>query len=734
MHTLMVPVRRGLWTALLALLALGGAVGCGDDNNPQVQVEPEPENNDTNNDSNNEPNNDVPDAGNNEPDIPIIIDEDADDDDGPTCSFEDELAPNHSAEQAADIGTDVDRDDLFICSGSPDWYRFDLEAGQSLLLFVEFDAQLGDLDIYLYAEGATERGTELASSTSPNQSEFIQFEATATGTYLLEIEGFEGNQNAYRLFAKLGCDTDADCPDGSACFLRGGFCNGARDLDCGIDDGFEPNESATDATEIGDGTQLGLSICPEDEDYYAVDVPEEGGLILGLEHPRDVNIDLLLFNEAGDFFGQGQDRTGGEDLPARFLPPGRYIILVDQPGQGAGGPTEYDLTVTIEEGSCTADIDCTGVFGREFCNIDLGTCEGIDSNGGQGLGEACDDDNDCTRESDGCYEGTEGAGDNICTVLCDTDDECGEEFGPGAYCFELDPIGNVGICVRGCQDDFECSAQFFCDTEAGRCLSRECGVDEDCPRENESCVYNDSDDSGLCVDYDRFQSPDCGVGTGVDEGDNGSTSRAELIELNPDGTFIEGLQICDVDEDWYALELTEPSNNLTVDVEFDGSADLDVYIVNAEGRTVGAGTSPDGNPEQALGTFLAAGVYYVRVNKFPSDNGDPEVSYALNINVGDSDCNAQEGACNNTTPLRFECNEETGSCDDLQGDGQVPVGELCDTSDDCAETADFCLTFQGAGEGQNVCSLFCTSNEECEAIPGTQCFAIRRNLGVCAFP
>lgn len=725
----------------MALMLSLGALACGGDTSTQSgsAVEDdnnEPGNNQDNNAPDNNQDNNEPDAGDDPPDIPVI-DPGNNDDFEPACGFEDELAPNQSPDSAADLGTDVDRDDLFICAFASDWYRFDLEAGQGILLFTEFDPRFGDLDIYLYAEGAAERDLELASSTSPDRSEFIQFEATSSGTYLLEIEGFEGAENQYRLFAKLACETDADCPDGRSCFLRGRYCNGERDLDCGVDDGFEPNESATDATaltpEDGLAEVSGASICPPDEDHYRVNVGDGEGLRIALTHDRDADLDLLLFSAQGDFFGQGRERVDGEDLNALFMPPGEYIVLVDQ---SEGVETTYDLSIEIEAGRCESDIDCAGIFGREICNTDDGICEGIDSEGGQGLGEICDDDGDCTRDADGCYEGTPGSGDNVCTVLCQADDECGDEFGPGAYCLIIiDPLTNTGICAPGCEDDFDCSEQLFCDAENGRCESRECRLDDDCPREDESCVYDDDvQRGGLCRDYEEAQSPDCGVGEAPDDGDNGSSSRATLLTLGEEGTFIEGLNTCDDDEDWYVVELTEPGSNLTVDVEFDGQADMDVYLHDGEGALVGAGTTPDSNPEQAIGELLAAGRYFIRVNKFPIEGSDPEVSYALSINVGAADCRGDEGACDDTAPLRITCNEETGACEDFEGNGEVALGENCDSNDDCAETADFCATFQGASEGRNICSKFCTSEAECADVPGTQCFAIRRNLGVCAIP
>ncbi len=720
-------LRLAAWVSLLVV----GAAACGDDNPPRAAVEEEPE---AQPEAEPEPEEEpeTPDVGNNGlPDIPIIDEEDAGGFE-PACSLEDGVAPNQEPGEAAELGTDVDRSDLFICSDAPDWYRFELEAGQQMFFFVEFDARFGDLDIYLHEEGRTGRDEAVAESTSPDQSEFIDFTAPQAGVYLLQVEGFDGAENQYRLFARLGCGSDADCPEGRACTLRGGFCTALPALDCGVDRGFEPNESASTATPVELDAEApvvfeSLSICPQDNDHYLLVVPEQAGLEILIDHPITEDLDVLLFDDAGNFFGQGRERRGGEDLLARFLPPGRYILLVDQIGLEDSGATTYDLSVALQQGACAGDIDCSGVPGREFCDLDSGTCEGIISEGGQGFGEGCDDDGDCAQETAGCYEGSLGGGDNICTNLCDEDAEC-EALGQGAHCLQID-LG-LSICVRGCESDFDCSAQFFCDAQTGRCEDRNCNVDAQCPREGESCVHGDFGQGGFCLPYDQDQV--CGVGQTPDEGDNGSSGRAALVELTDGGVFFEGLGLCDDDEDWYVVELEGPSQNLTVDVDFAGNGDLDVYIYSEEGRLMGSGTEPDANPEQALSTFLAAGRYFVRVNKFPDGNGvDGEVIYTLSLNAGPIDCRIEGGTCDQTQPLRLTCEEETGACVDFQGNGEVALGDNCDTLDDCVEGAEFCFTFRGTENGGNICSHFCRSGADCADVPGSQCFAIRRNIGVC---
>ncbi len=731
-------MRRNLFLGLLGLMLAASA--CSDDTPYQATAEPGDDagmNNgeadtDIEDDADAEPDPDM--GGNNgAPDLPIIEPDGGDFE--PACSLEDGLAPNQDPDSAAEVSTDV-IETYFLCADTSDWYVFDAEAGQTIVLWTNFDPNFGDIDIYLYEEGATGEDQQVADSTTPDRAEYIEYEVTTTGRYFFEVRSFEGTENSYTQVIKVQCGSDEDCPDASACHLRNRWCYAEdRALSCGVDEGFEPNESAGTATPLDfsdNAVQLaGIGICPEDEDYYRIEIGPEQGLTAVLGHGNETEVDLLLFKDNGDFVAAGDRLRTGERLRAPFIAPGSYLLLVDMQNFRGAAPTTYDLEVTLEMGRCEADQDCTGLGGREFCDVESGTCFGIDSDGGQGLFEPCDDDGDCSPDTEGCYEGTPGSGDNLCTVVCSSaDDNCGD-FQDGAYCQIIDRLADFGVCTPACSSDFDCSQNLFCDTEAGRCASRACAVDTDCAREGEACVYSDFGyQGGRCLPYTEPEL-DCGVGDAPDDGTNGSSSSAAPLTFDGNSAFIEGLSICDGDEDWYVMELTGDSTNLTIDVGFDGAADVDVYLFSEDGRSYGEGIEPDANPEQAVTTYVPAGRYFIRVNHFPVQNGDAEVSYNIQVNLGESDCRVLDTACDETTPLRIVCAEDTGACTDFQGNGEVEIGGTCDSFDDCNEDADLCFSFFGAGDGQNICTHTCTSQGDCADVEGTQCRPIRRGLGVC---
>ena len=79
------------------------------------------------------------------------------------------------------------------------------------------------------------------------------------------------------------------------------------------------------------------------------------------------------------------------------------------------------------------------------------------------------------------------------------------------------------------------------------------------------------------------------------------------------------------------------------------------------------------------------------------------------------------------------CDVDSGGCVSLEGEGQVPLGGRCDSSDDCSDQADFCWNFEG-GEAFNICTIPCRGDGDCAAIEGTVCTVFQRRFGVCLPP
>lgn len=665
---------------------------------------------------------DEPDT-NTPPDIPTI-EEDVEDF-VPACGLEDSLAPNQGPAEAHEIDTDFSAQDLLLCAGTSDWFAFDLVEGESLLVALDFDPEFADLDLHLFRDQ-----TSIAEATTETV-ERLRYDATESGRVLLEVRGRLGGDVAYELLVKLSCRTDADCPDGRFCSLRQGYCEASEPPECGLDDGYEPNESTSAATPIvfedGAASVSGIHICTDDEDYYRFELPAGHGLEIDIVHPRGAVVDAVLFGDDGIFRAEGVG-DNEKRLYAPYLGAGTfYLVLGQTPGEG-GVPTTYRMDMALLDGACEVHDDCRGLPRREFCNAQTGACGGIEGEGQLEFGASCDDSADCVGELEGCYTGSEGGGDNVCTNTCVPGDCDG--FGDGAYCLVLNGFRNSGICVPACTQDTDCSVQFRCDTEAGRCVSKHCNIDANCPAEGEDCIHLDAY-GGLCLEHDRYQDHDCGVGRGPDAGENGSSSRAAAVEFEDGAVRLEGLETCFEDEDWYVVELLEEANTLAVTVSYPRGLYLDAYVYDEEGNAVGARVD-DANPAAFEARYLPAGRYFVRVHQYPIEDAAEAATYTLELTTTASDCRGDEVGCQGTWPLRISCDEETGSCGPFAGDGTVELGGLCDSQDDCSEDAEFCWDRQGGRGGINICTHRCQGDDsDCDDVPGAGCVVFGGRFGVC---
>jgi hypothetical protein len=346
------------------------------------------------------------------PDIPSI--EDDAEEFVPACGLEDDLAPNQSPNEASEITSDFQRQGLILCGGTSDWYQFAVEDGQELYVALDFDTEFADLDLFVYLDA--ERILEAATQ---DEAERIRAAVRVTGTLFLEVAGRLGGDVAYDLTVKIGCRTDTDCPDGRICRLRDRYCQAASELQCGVDEEYEPNESVGTATPItftdGAASLGGIHICADDEDYYQIDLGPTQGLEVEILHPRGAVLEAILFGDDGipRAFAQGDNE---KRLYAPFLGEGTfYLVLGEPPGDGAV-PTTYRMELALLDGACTTDRDCEGLPQREFCNVQTGACEGIQAEGTLEFGESCDDSGDCVEDLEGCYTGSDGGGDNFCTI------------------------------------------------------------------------------------------------------------------------------------------------------------------------------------------------------------------------------------------------------------------------------------------------------------------------------
>jgi hypothetical protein len=646
-----------------------------------------------------------------------------------TCDLEDGLTPNHTPETAYPVeAVGLEVDDLFICPGYDDFYLIELEPGAGIVASIEFAHRLGDLDLWLFAEGAVEEPQAVAVSASEEDVEQLSFDSPDGGRFILKVDGFEDATGSYNLLVRPRCRVDEDCPCGPgddcessfACVLRGRFCDEVIEPVCGDDD-FEPNGQMSAAHALYEGgptnIRLAANVCGEDSDYYRVTVDETVDVAVSIEFSSLNDLDLAALTESGDVIGVStQVGSDAEAIALPTLGAGAYLIYVDTL---AGGSTDipYTLDLDITAGSeCTGDDDCNAAAGRAICQD--GGCVSFRPESPSALGGPCDSDDDCAGEAF-CYAGEVGFDDNVCTTQCGEDSDC---IGlDDAQCIAIaGPFG--GYCFGACASDLDCPSPYQCVADSSSCDLVPCGLDSDCEGEDRACLRTEIQDAGYCR---LFVPAGC---EGDDPDGNERISDADALDLG--AMPVEDLTICDADEDWFSFTISEGPADVEAQVSFDAGADLDVFIYDDQGRSVGQGTTADGNPELASADRVAAGDYFLRVNQFPAETGDNLTSYDLEVEVTSADACDSHDDCYSLFPLRIECGED-GACQFLEGNGEIPLGGLCDSNDDCVDDAEFCFTFDGAANGNNICTARCASDADCDAVAGTVCTPLGRHFAIC---
>jgi len=118
------------------------------------------------------------------------------------------------------------------------------------------------------------------------------------------------------------------------------------------------------------------------------------------------------------------------------------------------------------------------------------------------------------------------------------------------------------------------------------------------------------------------------------------------------------------------------------------------------------------------------------VNQFPGQR-DRVTEYSLSISTEPQACTVEGEECLDVVPLRTICDEESGACVQLEGDGAIELGEVCDSADDCTEDAEFCWVFEPASEGNNICTHRCAGQVDCDDVPDTSCMSFGGGFAAC---
>ena len=201
-----------------------------------------------------------------------------------------------------DGASDVDEDVLFgtICPEDEDWFAVPVTPGDEVTVVVDgFDPLVGDLDLRVVDGG----GGIIAVSEGVTGTETVTFCAATEGTRYAVVYGFLDDTNDY-LFQVT---SDA--------------------VDCCVDDAFEEDDRAADARPADGSGFFEGTICPDDDDWIAIDVDANATIdVLLLSDDEAADLDLELYRPDGTL-AIAAETLGDEELTFEVTP-GRWTLRV----------------------------------------------------------------------------------------------------------------------------------------------------------------------------------------------------------------------------------------------------------------------------------------------------------------------------------------------------------------------------------------------------------------------
>jgi len=214
---------------------------------------------------------------------------------------------------------------LQICGSEVDLFAVDLEAGKGVAVLNIFDYEAGDLTMRGLAPDGTTVIIE-SSSFLVGETAFT-LPAAETGTYYIEVSGAEAG---YQLYMDFKDNVDPTC----------------------IDTTLEPNETAELAIVLPPNTYDDLRICPDDKDYFAVNVPVGFTVTVDITFAHsDGDLDLKITDGGSQVAGSFSE-TDNESTSYTNSAGGdrNFGIQVQDVTPGGGSNVPYSMVITLEEG------------------------------------------------------------------------------------------------------------------------------------------------------------------------------------------------------------------------------------------------------------------------------------------------------------------------------------------------------------------------------------------------
>jgi hypothetical protein len=234
---------------------------------------------------------------------------------------DDDLEPNDSSGSARPL-QDGNFPELKVRAGDEDWYQIYLKATEELVVSVDFDSELGDLDLVLYDLSVT---TILASSQGFTGYEEFNYIADNEEEVLLRVVLFEGLSVIYNM--------TVDIPE--------------------IDDsfGWEDNDNFDQAVFLGNETLTDVTYSEieargGDYDYYRVPVPKDFAIIAEITFDLNFDFELFMYSSRKSEINHSDSDLNTENIGPVPVGDATDVFIVVH--MKSSGLTSYDLHLVVD--------------------------------------------------------------------------------------------------------------------------------------------------------------------------------------------------------------------------------------------------------------------------------------------------------------------------------------------------------------------------------------------------
>jgi|GEM_PF-996841 len=503
------------------------------------------------------------------------------------------LEPNDSINAPAAV-TPTTFPGLQMCPADEDWFQFDALAGQQIQVTATFPHAEGDIDLELYELN----GNLLDVSTTVTDNESIIFDVAADGTFYLaavmtlDLGVLPGNP--YDL--AIGVVTPVVCPD----------------------DIHEPNEAQSVATPTVAGTQTGLSVCPPDDDWYAITAAAGDQIdVTILFDQLESDLGLELFDSGGALLASSNTTADSESLTWIAQSDDDYSahVYMAQDFGDAGG--QYELTVGLSPAVCSPDA--------------------FEPNDSQGAPAPM------------------VAGDYPGLTVCPTDDDW------FALALDVDDLVDVQLLFSSLEGDLDLALY----DPSGALIIDSTSADDDESLQHLATVAGThtlevslAADAGIVPGNTyslELQIVDTTACSDDSQEDNDVQADAAPIS----SPTLSGLQSCPLDDDWFFFPLAA-GQTADIDALFAHSdGDVDLFLYDAAGSLLASSSSTTDN-ESVTASAITDEDFFVEV-VLATDQG-PNAGNAYDLSIASStplciadflEPNDAIGAAANVTPTTF---------------------------------------------------------------------------------